>query len=74
MITLYQFEASPFCDKVRRICHVKNLPYQVQEVSLLGAQALQQGRVGDTIRVKNPQSGKTVTGRVVDASTVEIRL
>ncbi|MCR9104374.1 MAG: glutathione S-transferase family protein [Gammaproteobacteria bacterium] len=37
MITLYQFEVSPFCDKVRRVCHYKGVPYTVQEVSLLGA-------------------------------------
>lgn len=37
MITLYQFEVSPFCDKVRRVCHFKGLPFSVQEVSLLGA-------------------------------------
>jgi len=43
-------------------------------VTLLGAEALQQGRIGDTIRVKNPRSGKIITARVVDASTVEIRL
>ena len=37
MIKIYQFEASPFCDKVRRVCRYKNLPFVVQEVSLLGA-------------------------------------
>jgi glutathione S-transferase len=37
MITIYQFEASPFCDKVRRACRYKKLPFVVQEVSLLGA-------------------------------------
>ena len=37
MITLYQFEVSPFCDKVRRICRYKHVPFEVQEVSLLGA-------------------------------------
>ena len=37
MITIYQFEVSPFCDKVRRACHYKKLPFEVQEVSLLGA-------------------------------------
>lgn len=37
MITIYQFEASPFCDKVRRVCRYKKLPFEVQEVSLLGA-------------------------------------
>jgi len=37
MITLYQFEISPFCDKVRRILHVKNVPYRVEEISLTAA-------------------------------------
>jgi len=37
MITIYQFEISPFCDKVRRACYYKNLPFIAQEVSLLGA-------------------------------------
>lgn len=37
MITLYQFEASPFCDKVRRALRYKGIPFTVQEVSLLGA-------------------------------------
>jgi glutathione S-transferase len=37
MITIYQFEVSPFCDKVRRVCRYKNIPFTVQEVSLLGA-------------------------------------
>jgi glutathione S-transferase len=32
MITLYQFEISPFCDKIRRILHVKGQPYEVREV------------------------------------------
>lgn len=37
MITIYQFEVSPFCDKVRRVCRYKNIPFTAQEVSLLGA-------------------------------------
>ena len=32
MIVLHQFEISPFCDKVRRILHVKGEPYEVHEV------------------------------------------
>lgn len=32
MLTLYQFEISPFCDKVRRILNVKNIPYRIEEV------------------------------------------
>jgi len=32
MIVLHQFEISPFCDKVRRILHVKGVRYEVREV------------------------------------------
>lgn len=32
MISLYQFEVSPFCDKIRRILHVKGLSFEVREV------------------------------------------
>ena len=44
MITLYQFEISPFCDKVRRILNVKRVPYRDRggaavEDDLDGAQA-----------------------------------
>ncbi len=42
MFTLYQFEASPFCDKIRRVLHWKKQPYEVHEVSLW--QALTQVR------------------------------
>ena len=34
MITLYQFEISPFCDKVRRILHWKRQPYEIVEIPL----------------------------------------
>jgi len=34
MIRLHQFEISPFCDKVRRILHVKGQPYEIREVPL----------------------------------------
>jgi len=44
MITLYQFEASPFCDKVRRVCRYKSIPFVVQEVSLLGASKFSSAR------------------------------
>lgn len=37
MIVLYQFEISPFCDKVRRIMHLKGVPYAVVEVPLSAA-------------------------------------
>jgi glutathione S-transferase len=34
MLTLYQFEVSPFCDKARRVLHWKRQPYEVHEVTL----------------------------------------
>ena len=34
--------------------------------------ALQAGRVGDVIRVRNTRSGRTLQGRVVDAQNVEV--
>lgn len=37
MIELYQFEISPYCDKVRRILHVKGLPYTAHNVSMQAA-------------------------------------
>jgi glutathione S-transferase len=33
-LILHQFEHSPFCDKVRRILHWKELAYQVNEIAL----------------------------------------
>jgi glutathione S-transferase len=32
VIVLYQYQISPFCDKVRRILHLKRQPYEVVEV------------------------------------------
>lgn len=34
-VTLHQFEISPFCHKVRRILHLKGVPYEIREVSAL---------------------------------------
>jgi glutathione S-transferase len=34
VLTLHQFEISPFCDKIRRVLHWKRQPYRVHEVSL----------------------------------------
>lgn len=32
VIVLYQYEVSPFCDKIRRILHWKRQPYRVEEI------------------------------------------
>lgn len=50
MIKLYQFEISPFCDKVRRILHFKGIPYETSEVSLQQA-VTQIGKVNSTGKV-----------------------
>ncbi|MFQ5699586.1 MAG: glutathione S-transferase family protein [Myxococcota bacterium] len=34
MIRLYQFEISPFCDKIRRVLHVKRQRYEIVEVPI----------------------------------------
>jgi glutathione S-transferase len=34
MIVLHQYEISPFCNKVRRILNLKQIPYEVAEVPL----------------------------------------
>jgi uncharacterized protein (DUF885 family) len=36
MITLYQFEMSPFCDKIRRILQVKRVPTDIESGAALG--------------------------------------
>lgn len=38
MLTLYQFDISPFCDKIRRILAYKHVPYEIHEVGLVEAQ------------------------------------
>ena len=51
MLTLYQFEISPFCDKVRRILNVKRVPYQVHEVGLLEWQMGSYRKINPTNKV-----------------------
>ncbi len=45
--------------------------YNGVEVTAEGV-ALQKGRVGEMIRVRNARSSKTLRGKVIDATTVEI--
>ena len=35
MNTLYQYEISPFCDKIRRILNLKQVPYRVENITVL---------------------------------------
>lgn len=37
MIVLYEFEISPFCDKIRRVLNVKGVPFRTREVKLAEA-------------------------------------
>ena len=65
MMTLYQFEISPFCDKIRRVLNVKHVPYVTHEVGLIEGQT--------SYRKLNP-AGKVPaladdTGRIVCDST-----
>lgn len=40
MIRLHQFEISPYCDKIRRVLHVKKAPYEIVEVPLTRARSI----------------------------------
>lgn len=40
MITLYQFQSSPLCEKVRRILAYKGLAYEIHEVDRMATDAL----------------------------------
>jgi len=51
MLKLYQFEISPFCDKIRRVLHVKHVPYEVHEVGLLEWQLGTYKKVSPTNKV-----------------------
>lgn len=44
------------------------------QVTLLKAEALQEGRVGDLIQVRNTETGRIISGRVKTAGHVEVRL
>jgi glutathione S-transferase len=64
VIRLYQFEISPFCDKIRRILHVKGQAYEAVEVPL--------SRAGRDVRGLDPAGKLPVIeheGRVVADST-----
>ncbi len=43
-------------------------------IVLSAAEALQSGRLGESIRVRNPESNKVLTGRVVSSSELEVSL
>jgi glutathione S-transferase len=64
VIALYEFPVSPFCEKVRRILHVKGIPYRTEKVPLMATRGW--------YRRINPASKVPVIvheGRVVSDST-----
>ncbi len=64
MIILYQLEISPFCDKIRRVLHLKKVPFRVVDVPLLET-ATKYRRVNPIGKVPCIDDG----GRVVADST-----
>ncbi len=44
------------------------------QVTLMNAEALDHGRLGENVRVRNPDTGKIVSGRVVGPGAIEVRL
>lgn len=42
MVTLHQFEISPFCDKLRRLMNYKGIDYRVVEYPLLSSRRIKQ--------------------------------
>ncbi|MFZ4122662.1 MAG: glutathione S-transferase family protein [Caulobacterales bacterium] len=64
-ITLWQFEVSPFCDKIRRILAAKQLAYSIVEVSIADAIAGKHKRVSPTGKLPALE----MDGRVIVDST-----
>ncbi|ARU56896.1 glutathione S-transferase [Oleiphilus messinensis] len=65
MITLYQYEISPFCDKVRRVLKYKGLEYKIEEISLLDTISGRLKKISDTGKVPSIE----VDGRRITDST-----
>lgn len=62
MIRLYQWEISPFCDKVRRVLHVKKQPYEVVEMRLLDSVTGRLRAVNPTGKVPALEHGDRLLG------------
>jgi glutathione S-transferase len=65
VIDLYQFEISPFCDKVRRILHVKGLPYRTHDISMQAA-VTQSSKVNPTGKLPALRDGDRSIGDSTD--------
>lgn len=42
MVTLHQFEISPFCDKLRRLMNYKGIPFETRDYPLAGGKQIKQ--------------------------------
>lgn len=71
MYTLHQFEISPFCDKVRRILHYKQLDYRTSEISVTAAVFGATRRLSPAGTLPVLQSD---TDRLADSSAIAIYL
>ncbi len=63
-VTLYQFEISPFCDKVRRMLNLKGVPFAVHEVRFAEI-----GKLKRTVSPTGKFPALDLDGRIVVDST-----
>ena len=72
--TQYLSEAAPSEEMVVKARSVVRLAVRKGNlcVTASGGEALQSGRIGDWVRVRNPQSGKVISGRVTGPDEVEV--
>mgnify|MGYP001810240362 FL=1 len=64
-ITLWQFEVSPYCDKIRRLLRYKGQPFQIREVSIADAIASKHKAISPTGKLPALE----IDGRVIIDST-----
>lgn len=57
MVKLYQFEISPFCDKVKRVMNLKKVSYEVIEVPMLAFLRGQAKKVSPTNKLPAIEDG-----------------
>ncbi len=70
MITLYEFDISPFCDKVRRILNLKRTPYRRREVKIAEV-----GRLKKTVSPTGKYPALEIAGRsIVDSTDIALEI
>jgi glutathione S-transferase len=67
VVLLYQFEISPFCDKVRRILHYKEVPYRVVEIPPSEAASGRWKEISPTGKFPVLEDGST---RILDSTDI----